>query len=350
MRPGIMSGNCGLRASPAMRASLLRSAICALVLIVTGVTGCGKRLPVEEPPPARQPGVTLNTDEIGEGEDRLVTFYAEVEKKLVSSGRMRRETAPEDAPYTVDDLVRNFERIALYDEYADVDGRLVHTETPATLRRWTRPIRVGVMSGPSLSESEAARDRANVAALSNRLSRLTGLDIAVTRSENVNFLVLFMNESERTVFAREVAEEYPEFAPTLIRAISELQVDIFCTAYFFNDQVNRSTYSAVIVLIRAEHPPLTRLSCAQEEMAQAMGLPNDSPDARPSLFNDDLEFALLTEHDEILLRMLYDPRLRPGMTAAEVRPLLPEIARDAMAAQSRDGRVATSHTSSNGRS
>ena len=60
-----------------------------------------------------------------------------------------------------------------------------------------------------------------------------------------------------------------------------------------------------------------------------MGLPNDSPQARPSLFNDDLEFALLTEHDAILLRMLYDPRLRPGMTADEARPLLPAIARDA---------------------
>ena len=73
-----------------------------------------------------------------------------------------------------------------------------------------------------------------------------------------------------------------------------------------------SIYSAVIILIRAEHPPLTRLSCVHEEMAQAMGLPNDSPEARPSLFNDSLEFALLTEHDAILLRMLYDPRLRPG--------------------------------------
>ena len=66
-----------------------------------------------------------------------------------------------------------------------------------------------------------------------------------------------------------------------------------------------------------------------------MGLPNDSPDARPSLFNDDLEFALLTEHDAILLRMLYDPRLQPGMTSAEVRPLLPDIARDARQAQAR---------------
>ena len=67
-----------------------------------------------------------------------------------------------------------------------------------------------------------------------------------------------------------------------------------------------------------------------------MGLPNDSPDARPSLFNDSLEFALLTEHDEILLRMLYDPRLQPGMTVAEARPILPAVARDAIDAQFRD--------------
>ena len=72
-----------------------------------------------------------------------------------------------------------------------------------------------------------------------------------------------------------------------------------------------------------------------------MGLPNDSPEARPSLFNDSLEFALLTEHDAILLRMLYDPRLRPGMTAAEARPLLPAIAADAQAAQLSGERVAT---------
>ncbi len=72
-----------------------------------------------------------------------------------------------------------------------------------------------------------------------------------------------------------------------------------------------------------------RKSCVHEEMAQAMGLTNDSPNARPSIFNDDEEFAFLTRHDEILLRMLYDPRLKAGMESYEVIPLLPAIARDA---------------------
>ncbi|MFO7759375.1 MAG: DUF2927 domain-containing protein, partial [Roseovarius sp.] len=48
----------------------------------------------------------------------------------------------------------------------------------------------------------------------------------------------------------------------------------------------------------------------------------DSPTARPSIFNDDDEFALLTRHDEILLELLYDPALDPGMTPDEARPIL----------------------------
>ena len=67
-------------------------------------------------------------------------------------------------------------------------------------------------------------------------------------------------------------------------------------------------------MIRAEHPDLLRLSCLHEEIAQGLGLSNDSPAARPSIFNDDEEFALLTRHDELLLTMLYDPRMIPGMS------------------------------------
>jgi hypothetical protein len=43
-----------------------------------------------------------------------------------------------------------------------------------------------------------------------------------------------------------------------------------------------------------------------------MGLANDSRQARPSIFNDDQEFALLTGHDELLLTILYDPACAPA--------------------------------------
>ena len=88
------------------------------------------------------------------------------------------------------------------------------------------------------------------------------------------------------------------------------------------------------MLVKAEHPDLLRLSCIHEEVAQAMGLANDSPQARPSIFNDDEEFALLTRHDELLLKMLYDPRLKLGMTPAEARPTVQRIAREYLGGES----------------
>ncbi|WP_424932027.1 DUF2927 domain-containing protein [Amaricoccus macauensis] len=314
--------------SPYLRAGVRAACLLGCVSFLDACTFGGSRnLPSD-------PSLTAAPEDLAEppeqGTDALSALYADVEGQLTSTGRMRRDVAPIDAPYSVDDLVRNFERIALYDEYVDVDGRFLQSETPAYLRRWEQPVRVAVMTGPSVLPEEAARDRANVAAFTNRLSRLTGVDMALANGPDVNFLVLFMNNSEQQAFGREVAARFPSFSPAVTSAIAETQLDTFCTAYAFSNPDQPALYAAVLILIRAEHPPLTKLSCVHEEMAQAMGLPNDSPDARPSLFNDSLEFALLTEHDEILLRMLYDPRLEPGMTAEEARPLLPAVAQDAM--------------------
>ena len=333
----------GAAAGKAWGADPLPGMACARALLAAlacaALTGCAAtQVPTGPDPAARPDGL----EQVGEAEapppdEALATFYAGVEGDLAASGRLRRETAPSDAPFDIEDLVRNFERIALYDEYVDLGGRFARQETPSHLRRWDRPVRVGVMTGPSIPADMAARDRANVAAFTRRLGGLPGLDMGVSDGADVNFLVLFMTNAERVAFAEQVRRRYPDFAPAVMSTLVDTPLDTSCTAYAFADPGNSAVYSAAMILIRAEHPPLTRLSCVHEEMAQAMGLPNDSPDARPSLFNDSLEFALLTEHDEILLRMLYDPRLRPGMTAAEARPLLPAIAADAMAAHGRGG-------------
>ena len=53
--------------------------------------------------------------------------------------------------------------------------------------------------------------------------------------------------------------------------------------------------------------------------------------ARPSIFNDDEEFAFLTTHDELLLQMLYDPRFETGMAPNEAAPIARIIAREYLA-------------------
>ena len=71
-----------------------------------------------------------------------------------------------------------------------------------------------------------------------------------------------------------------------------------------------------------------RRACFHEEIAQSLGLTNDSHLARPSVFNDDDEFATLTKFDEILLQILYDHRLNSGIAKREASELVRQIANE----------------------
>jgi len=88
------------------------------------------------------------------------------------------------------------------------------------------------------------------------------------------------------------------------------------------------TIRQALVYLHGDLQGLYRKLCFHEEIAQSLGLFNDHPQVRPSIFNDDDEFALLTTHDEYLLRILYDPRLTPGMRADEAMPLVGAIIED----------------------
>ena len=110
--------------------------------------------------------------------------------------------------------------------------------------------------------------------------------------------------------------------------VRELSDDTYCAVAAYAGGEDAYVYTAAVAVIRAENPDLLRLSCIHEELAQGLGLANDSPEARPSIFNDDDEFALLTSHDEALLAMLYDDRLTPGMSLEEARPVVRTLARE----------------------
>ncbi|MEY4696786.1 MAG: hypothetical protein RIT14_1214, partial [Pseudomonadota bacterium] len=121
----------------------------------------------------------------------------------------------------------------------------------------------------------------------------------------------------------------PGLSTAEVAAITDMPRATYCLVYALSDGAG-SAYTRAFAVIRAEHPDLLRLSCLHEEIAQGLGLANDSPTARPSIFNDDEEFALLTRHDELLLRILYDPALRPGMTEDQARPIIRTLARQVL--------------------
>lgn len=257
------------------------------------------------------------------------TFYSQAEANLLAQGKMRTQYAPTDAPFSYNDLARDFARIALYDEYRVTDGRFEARQSPTYLRRWQGPVRVAVVTGASVPGAQARRDTAMVAKYTRRLARLSGLDMRLGNEAGANMLVLFLNEAEQRAYAKTLPLRYPNVDRAVIDAFANSPRNVFCAAFAFPSAQDKAVYDFALILIKAEHSDLMRTSCVHEEMAQALGLTNDSPTARPSIFNDDEEFAYLTMHDEILLKMLYDKRLRAGMKASDILPILSTIARDA---------------------
>ena len=253
----------------------------------------------------------------------LRKYLAEVQSAQKVQGLLREDGGGPDTPFTSDMLARNFEQIAFYNEY---DGNFVGRGGPSPLRRWQAPVRMQMVFGDSVPPSQRKEDTQKVSFFANRLARATGH--SVTFGGPANFIVVVASEDDRAEALAHAAAHVPGISRASLRAFTELRKDTYCAVAAYASGSDPNVYTAAVAVIRSENPDLLRLSCIHEELAQGMGLANDSPAARPSIFNDDDEFALLTNHDELLLKMLYDPRLRPGMNAVQAAPITRVIARE----------------------
>lgn len=266
------------------------------------------------------------------GTEAARAYYARVEANYIAQDLLRTDGGGADTPFTARDLAESFIRIAFYDEFAERGGQLVAASSENRLHRWEEPVRVAVEFGASVPAAQRAADRAAVSGYVARLAALTGLPMRVT-AWRPNHTVLILNSDEREAAAARIATLAPATGEAAIRSVVDMPAETYCTVFAFT--AGRSaTYTRAVTVIRAELPERLRLACIHEELAQSLGLVNDWPRARPSIFNDNEEFALLTRQDELMLKMLYDPRLRPGMTLAEARPIVEAMAAELVPGES----------------
>lgn len=170
------------------------------------------------------------------------------------------------------------------------------------IRRWTGPLRLAVYG------DEVGRYTDIIDAHLTDLRRLTGLDIARVDSDDStqNARLLFLGPSQFRTYVE--ARLPPAKSPNLVSSLA-------CFGLFsFNARSEITSISAVIptALSRSQIQ-----ACVVEELTQVLGLPNDSFEIRPSIFNDNEEFQALTWQDEIMIRLLYDRRVRPGMSRVQ---------------------------------
>lgn len=86
---------------------------------------------------------------------------------------------------------------------------------------------------------------------------------------------------------------------------------------FFLSYSLESQIVAARIVANSQLTEMEITHCLLEELAQSLGLPNDDERVAPSLFNDSLKLTSLSIVDKVLLRLVYDPRMKPGTPRAQ---------------------------------
>jgi hypothetical protein len=150
--------------------------------------------------------------------------------------------------------------------------------------------------------------------------RVQHLDIAMVETgEAANILVKMVRDRDlyRTITAFYGSERAKEIRTSL---------DPQCLSGFRKNEKYEIEHSDVILTV--DDGDFTFLDCAYEELLQSLGPINDTSSVPWTMFNDDVSMGFFDVYDQYILNLLYDPRVKAGMTVEEVKAVLPEVLAD----------------------
>lgn len=177
------------------------------------------------------------------------------------------------------------------------------------IRKWQQPLRIWVNS----TAGDADQQRWLIAMQFLQLGEITGLPVIfVEHKEQSNVRIFFA--ADRDVH-RIVADE---MSPT---ASKQIDASMCLSQIRFNRWAQITRGTVVIPVERAKEQGKL-VPCVIEEVTQMLGLINDSKRFYPTVFSDITDDDFLTGMDYVLLRLLYLPQLRSGMTQAQVAPII----------------------------
>ena len=213
--------------------------------------------------------------------------------------------AAERTDFTDDQIKDGFFKIAFHAE--------LQFGAPAErVRKFDEPIRIFL-------DSKGKPDRrAEIAAVVDDIrAHVNHLDVAVTNDRQAaNFVVRLVaaRDLDRTIRALYGSDKARRIQQTL---------NPQCLSGIGKDQRYRIRRAEVILPVDAGD--FTFYDCAYEELLQALGAINDDSSVPWTMFNDDVQMGFFDVYDQYLLNILYDPRVRPGMTPKEVDALWPDV-------------------------
>lgn len=216
----------------------------------------------------------------------------------------------EKKSFTDGEIVEGFLKTAFGAEY-HLAGRVDR------IRKFDGPVRV-------YAESDRADRKAQLAKVVSDIGkRVQHLDIAMADSnEAANVRVKLVRDRDlfRTISSFYGAERAREIRTSL---------DPQCLSGFRKNDDFEIEHSDVILTV--DNGDFTFLDCAYEELLQSLGPINDTTSVPWTMFNDNVSMGYFDVYDQYILNLLYDPRIKAGMTVAEVKAVLPDVLKDVRA-------------------
>jgi hypothetical protein len=183
------------------------------------------------------------------------------------------------------------------------------------IRKYDVPVRV-FADGANRPDRKA--QLANVVA--DIAKRIQHLDIAMAETgDGANVLVTLVRD--RDLF-RTIQSFYGNERAREIRK----SLDPQCLSGFRKSEKFEIEHSDVILTV--DKGDFTFLDCAYEELLQSLGPINDTSSVPWTMFNDNVSMGFFDIYDQYLLNILYDPRIKAGMSVDEVKAVLPEVLAD----------------------
>jgi hypothetical protein len=210
--------------------------------------------------------------------------------------------------FTDSEIVEGFFKTAFGAEY-HLAGRVDR------IRKYDVPVRVFAEgNGRPDRRGQLARVVADIG------QRVQHLDIAMApTAEKANVIVNLVRDRD---MSKTITDFYGSERAKEIRT----SLDPQCLSGFRKNERFEIEHSDVILTY--DSGDFVFLDCAYEELLQSLGPINDTSSVPWTMFNDDVSMGFFDVYDQYILNLLYDPRIKAGMTVAEVKAVLPEVLAD----------------------
>ena len=213
--------------------------------------------------------------------------------------------------FTDGEIIEGFLKTAFGAEY-HLAGRVDR------IRKYDVPVRV-FADGADRADRKAQLAKV-VADIGQRVQHL---DIAMVSSgDEANVVVNLVRDRD---LSRTITKFYGSERAKEIRT----SLDPQCLSGFRKNEKFEIEHSDVILTV--DSGDFVFLDCAYEELLQSLGPINDTSSVPWTMFNDEVSMGFFDVYDQYILNLLYDPRIKAGMTVQEVKAVLPEALADVRA-------------------